>query len=53
MLFEPAMACPACGCQFCANCIGALCDCRTVFYRHDVSHCWEPAALVQERQEGA
>jgi len=45
-LFEPAMRCPACGCQFCPNCFGALCDCDTLLYRHDVSHCWEPSPEV-------
>lgn len=38
-LFESAMHCPECGCQFCPNCFGALCDCDTVFYRHDVGLC--------------
>jgi hypothetical protein len=42
-LFELAMSCPECGCQFCPNCFGAVCDCATVFYRHDVSHC-DPSA---------
>ena len=46
-LFESAMHCPECGCQFCPNCFGALCDCDTVFYRHDVSHCWEPSAAEE------
>jgi hypothetical protein len=48
LLFESAMSCPECGCQFCANCFGALCDCPTAFYRHDVSHCWEPTAAEEE-----
>jgi hypothetical protein len=38
-LFESAMHCPECGSQFCPNCFGALCDCDTPLYRHDVSHC--------------
>jgi hypothetical protein len=48
LLFESLMACPECGCQFCANCFGAVCDCATLCYRHDVSHCYEPSAEEEE-----